>query len=284
MQTYTKNQFQNILNKYYFCAVKKTLSTILLAFACLCASAQITELWQKYAVADDFEIDKLNNIYLIKDNVVSKYDEGMNFVCSYDNYSAGGISLVDVVNPFKIIVFYSEFNKLIYLDNKLSELRSPIFLDDAGFYNVMAVCSSSFGGFWIFDEQNVCVRRIETDLTTSQQGTNLYEKIGDANITSICESGNYIFLFADNGRILVLDKFGNFYLTVENDNECSDFCIDNDILYCNYSEGIKVFDVSTQKSGQIQIGEKPEHFCVKHDKLYVLKNSKLVCSKIQFEK
>lgn len=248
----------------------------------MCGYAQVDEVWSVDAKADDFEIDKLGNIYLVRDNVVGKYDSEMKFVCSYDNYSAGTISSLDVTYPFKVIVFYSEYNKLIYLDSKLTELRSPILVDDAGFYNVQVVCSSSFGGFWIFDEQNSCVRRIGSDLSTTQQGTSLYEELGDANVVAMKESISYIFLMADNGKILVLDKFGNFYKSVETE-DCEGFCVDNDMLYCREKSGLVLYDFASGKRAIISgaIGGK---FAVKHDLLYVLSENRLSCSKIQLEK
>ena len=45
--------------------------------------------WNRELVADALEIDRLGNIYLVKGNVVAKYDAEMNFLCAYDNYPAG---------------------------------------------------------------------------------------------------------------------------------------------------------------------------------------------------
>lgn len=265
--------------------MKKFLVSVLFIFACLYAAAQTTELWSVEAAAENFCVDKLGNIYLVKNNVVGKYDAKMNLLCSYDNYSAGSISSVDVSNPFKIIVFYSEFNKVVYLDSNLAELRSPILIDDAGFYNIRAVCSSSFGGFWIFDEQDICVRRIETDLSSTQKGTNLYESLGDANVVEMKESINYLFLRSETGKILVLDRFGNYFRSVEVGGECSGFCVDNDILYVNSEGKIKMYDMGAEKEGEILLdGKEASQFCVWHDMLYVLSDGKIACSKIQFEK
>ena len=129
--------------------MKKILEILLLLLLPFLVLSQESVSWSREAVADALEIDRLGNIYLVKGNVVAKYDAEMNFLCAYDNYPAGSMSSLDVFNPFKVIVFYSEFNKLMYLDSKFAELRSPIMLDDAELYNTKVVCSSSFGGFWI---------------------------------------------------------------------------------------------------------------------------------------
>ena len=128
-------------NFSYLCAMKKIFVVLVLSLLFGFAEAQDFVLWSKDVDASAVEVDRLGNIYLVRNNTVAKYDAEMNFICAYDNYPAGSMSSLDVSNPFKVIVFYSEFNKLIYLDSKLAELLSPLMLDDAGLYNIKVVCS-----------------------------------------------------------------------------------------------------------------------------------------------
>lgn len=225
---------------------------------------------QDLLVGDDFSIDNLGNTYILKNNVLNKYSNGV-YECAFDNYSAGIISKFDVSNPLKILVFFGEFNKIVYLDNKLSELRSPIMLDDLGYYDVKAVCSSVFGGFWLFDNQNMCVCRIDSDLTTSMQGTNIYQKLGGANVIDMSESGNYLFLKTDDAKIIVLDKFGNYVKVVDVNAEDFSFAIENDVLYYACGNEIFVCDFNFDRRERImEIGGGAKSFCVKHNKLFVL--------------
>ena len=265
--------------------MKKFVFALVLSLLFGFAGAQDFVPWNKAVNANAIEVDRLGNIYLINNNVVSKYDADMNFLCAYDNYPAGSMSSLDVSNPFKIIVFYSEFNKLIYLDSKLAELLSPVMLDDAGLYNIKVVCTSVFGGFWVFDGQNSCVRRVNPNLEVSQQGTNIYDKLGDADVVAMRESINYLFLLTDDSKVLILDKFGNFYRAFETDGECADFCIDNDILYYSRNGEIAAYDVADDRTVPIPTdGKKIDKFRIRHNLLYMLDGNKLECSKIQSEK
>lgn len=259
--------------------MKKAILLAML-FVSFLAQSQVVELWRRPIFADCVQVDRLGNIYTIHNNIVTKYDENLNVQCSYDNYAAGNISLLDVTNPFKIIVFYAEFNKSVYLDNNLSLLQSAINLDDAGFYNTTSVASSSFGGFWLFDEQEMCVRRLESDLSTSVQGTNIYAKLGDSNVVYIKESANYIFLLTSKSAIIVLDKFANYFTTIELEAECSDFCTDNDILYCNSAKGIQVFDLTRQTQTEIEVPYSTKIFSVRQGKLFVVCDNMLICSEL----
>jgi len=263
--------------------MKNIINTLVILFSLNSVFAQDSAFLVFDTNANGLEIDNLGNIYLINSNVVTKYDANMNFLCAYDNYPAGSMSSIDTHNPFKVIVFYSEYNKLIYLDSKLSELYSPIFLEDAKLYNTKVVCSSSFGGFWVFDEQNVCVRRVSSNLEISQQGTNIYDKLGEANVIAMRESISYLFLLTDDGKFLILDKFGNFYKVIDIGEPCSDFCIDNDMLYYSKNGEIFAYDIMEDKIVTIPSDGKADKFRIRHDLLYMLIDNKLKCSKILIE-
>jgi len=99
------------------------------------------------------------------------------------------------------------------------------------------------------------------------------------------ESINYLFLLTDNSKVLILDKFGNFYRAIETDGECTDFCIDNDILYYSRNGEIVAYDVADDKTVTIPTdGKKTDKFRIRHDLLYLLGDNKLECCKIQVEK
>ena len=45
---------------------------------------------------------------------------------SYSNIELGKLSMVNIQNPFKIILFYADFNTAILLDNNLNELTQKL--------------------------------------------------------------------------------------------------------------------------------------------------------------
>ena len=87
-------------------------------------------------------IDDIGNVYYVKDNTLFKKSKME--ILNYTNVSLGNISMVDIRNPFKILVFYKNFNSLIILDNKLNELSNKIdFTKETLFNNVKFVSHSS---------------------------------------------------------------------------------------------------------------------------------------------
>src|SRR5690606_23871748 len=67
-----------------------------------------------------FGKDALGYDYFSKNNVLYKQKNSEKW--EYKNLSLGKITLVDLINPLKILVFYQDFNSVVLLDNQLSEI------------------------------------------------------------------------------------------------------------------------------------------------------------------
>jgi len=64
--------------------------------------------------------DHLGQFYMFDDKQITKYDQKGNRVCSYSNNQLGSISHADVSDPLRIMLFYRDFNKLVFLDKNLA--------------------------------------------------------------------------------------------------------------------------------------------------------------------
>ncbi len=93
--------------------------------------------------------DVLNNLYTKNGATLTKTNAS-NHIFEYKNQKYGSIYSFDVSNPFQILVFHSDFNTCVFLDDKLSE-KIILNLD---IYNINAklVCSSGNNGIWIYDD------------------------------------------------------------------------------------------------------------------------------------
>ncbi|WKK65769.1 hypothetical protein [Lutimonas zeaxanthinifaciens] len=104
--------------------------------------------------ADSFVgIDEFNNLYYISDNVLYKKTDKKVF--SYSNPKLGSIHKVNIQNPFKIILFYADFNAAMLVDNNLNELSEVLnFTKETKFNNVSFVTGSSQNNIWLYADDN----------------------------------------------------------------------------------------------------------------------------------
>lgn len=261
--------------------MQKLLFIILSIFLCsLPIQAQVKEISKFEIIADFFKLDKLGNFYFIKKNILEKKDKNNNLLMTYDNYSFGNISNVSVTDPLRILLFYQDFNRLIYLNNDLSELRDPISLDDIELYSITAVCPSSNGGFWLYNTQNSQVINVNKDLKSQINGVNLYSVIGDSHPLEIFISINYIYVWLDSKDVIVLDKFGNYYALIKSKNSNA-VCIDNDILYLLEDGTVRAIDVANMTEQEISLPKITIlDFEISGQYIYVLSDNSLITFEI----
>jgi len=90
--------------------------------------------------ADFFSTDGFGNLYIIQNSEIIKISTKDDKKTVYSNFSSGKISSIDPSDPFRILVYYKDFNRILFLDKNLTEIMSPIPLDDKGIFNAISVC------------------------------------------------------------------------------------------------------------------------------------------------
>lgn len=104
--------------------------------------------------------DPNGNIYLVNGSKLSKLDANGKFLRSFDDSFSGDIAFVDVDNPLKIMVFYRESGKIVFLDDRLSPVMAPLDLFSHGFTSVGLAAYSTDNLIWLYDGSSnelVCI-------------------------------------------------------------------------------------------------------------------------------
>ena len=92
--------------------------------------------------------DNFENYYYIKNNTL--YKKTSQKIFTYTNTQLGEITSVDITNPLKIVLFYRDFNTLLFLDTTLNELSSPFNFTTTFSKNIAFVTISSNDNLWIY--------------------------------------------------------------------------------------------------------------------------------------
>lgn len=161
------------------------------------------------------EIDGFGNIYIITDNEIVKYNANGVLQKKYSTKRYGKIEFVDAMNPLKVLVYYKDFQQLIFLDNQMTEASNMISIEKLGYEQTGLVCSSSNNSFWLYDKQNNELSRFDSELKSLVKTGNL-KRILDIDIKPnfLQENNNFIYLNCPNEGILVFDIYGTFYKTI----------------------------------------------------------------------
>ena len=100
------------------------------------------------------------NLYLVSGSNVSKLDANGKFLRSFNDAFLGDITSIDVDNPMKIMVFYRESGKILFLDDRLSPVMEPLDLFSCGYSSVTLAAYSTDNLIWLYDAAShelVCI-------------------------------------------------------------------------------------------------------------------------------
>jgi len=197
---------------------------------------------------DFFETNAMGNIFLVKDYSITQYDYKGNQIQTYSKSEYGNITSIDVSNPFRILLFYKDFNNLVFLDNRLAEISDHISLDKLGITEADVVCSSATGGFWLFNTNTFQLEKYNSKLDLLQSGTRMQSIINRTEYPDfLTETGNYIYLGFKHKGVYLFDFYGTFIKFIPV-NYKSKIKIINDYIFYNsdslYRYNTKNFETS----------------------------------------
>jgi len=160
--------------------------------------------------ADDFiGIDAFEDYYYTLGTTF--YKKTKSKVYSYANTQLGNISSIDITNPLKIVLFYRDFNTIVLLDNRLSELSNNINLSTESFAkNVTFASISSNNNLWLYslDDNILSLWNYETKQTVfDSQPLSYYQNDFEANIQ--ISTYEYCWLIS-NDHVLKFNEYGSF--------------------------------------------------------------------------
>jgi len=96
-------------------------------------------------------IDNFDNYYFTGLNTLTKHVKSNKFI--YNNMQLGEISSIDAFNALKTTVFYRDFNTVIILDNRLSEIMKIDFNQNTPFRNISHVSTGYDTTIWCFNQE-----------------------------------------------------------------------------------------------------------------------------------
>ncbi len=159
--------------------------------------------------------DPIGNVYIVKENNLIKFDASHRKSADYTNIFLGSIFSIDVSDPLRVLLYYKDHNQIVWLDNYLNEIRSPVFLDELGVDQAELVCSSSQGGFWLLNGLNRQIQYFDARLQPVHESMSLNELTGpDVNPSFIIEKNSQLYLNVPGTGILIFDRFGNYSKTL----------------------------------------------------------------------
>jgi hypothetical protein len=187
--------------------------------------------------------DPSGNIIVVKENRLVKFDANQHKSADYSNPHLGNIFSVDVSDQLKILLYFKDHNQIVWLDNHLNEIRSPLFLDELGIDQAELICASSQGGFWVFNGLNTQIQYFNAQLQLVHKSMSLTQLTGPGIKPSfMIEKNQQLFLNLPGTGILIFDRFGNYSKTLALDIPSAFQVTDNNLYYFKETK-LNIYDL-----------------------------------------
>ncbi len=180
---------------------------------------------------DFFATDNIGNIYTVKEEELMKYLPNGKLFSRYSNLKLGNITSVDATNPLKVLLYYRDFQQIVFLDDQLSLNSSEVSLEKLGYEQSDLVCAGANNSFWIYNKQNnELVRFNESSKKVAFTGNLKQVLQTELNPNFMCEHNGYLYLNCPETGIYVFDIFGAFSKIISIKN-LKQFQVNESILY-----------------------------------------------------
>jgi hypothetical protein len=200
--------------------------------------------------------DKLGNLYAIANEEIFKFDAKGNLLQKNSLKNFGILNNLDVSNPMKILAFYKDYNKIIFLDNMLAPSAGTIDLSSIGFDQATLACSSHDNALWLYNSLNFELVRMDPTFKITHQSGNIAQLTGMAiKPSALFETNNQVYLCDSTIGVLVFDVFGTYIKTIPIKN-IVDLQVENNIMYFMDNNGFGSFDTKLLQQFQINLPEK----------------------------
>lgn len=158
------------------------------------------------------DVDVLGNIYLIteKNQLKKIKPNGDSLAVFNDVKKYGNPTMLDVSNPLKILVYYKNFSTVVILDRLLA-LRNTINFRNQNIFKVKTLANSYDNIIWIFDEQNLALKKINDEGNVLSETLDLRQLFDSVpSPTQIIDKNNFVYLYDEDKGFYIFDYYGSF--------------------------------------------------------------------------
>ena len=219
--------------------------------------------------------DPLGNIYLVKENnTLLRLNEKGDSIGVFNEIKKGKISLIDASYPLRILLFFSDYNQIIVLDNMLTR-KNVYQLNSIGLNNVSCIANSADGNIWLYDQSSGSLLKVNEQLAILQN-TNLRTLSENPSSPSdMTEYDSALYIADTLDGIRKFDQFG-FYNTTYHIKANNLQFFNSYLVYFStpylISYNIKSF---TERKLALSEPENIEQLRVERNRLFILRKDRL---------
>lgn len=230
------------------------LTAAALLFTTMLAAQDYAERFSIAGRFDAFTTDEIGNVYALTGDELVLYDAKGRSWLRNSVKTLGRITGIDAFYSLKPMVHAREQGQLAVLDNTLAVQGSVINLPRNGFPQAVLACMSVQNGFWLYDQRDMALIRLDAQLRPLANTGRLDQLLGFAPEPVAMHEHDSRLYVNDPGRgILVFDLFGTYMRTIPITGARSFEVRDGSIAYLD-ADGVARYDLRSFAEERIGLG------------------------------
>lgn len=159
---------------------------------------------------DYFMPDELGNVFaLTKTGRLKKYNNNLDSMGVFNDVRRyGKLFSISADNPLRTVLYFKEYRTILVLD-RLMQVVNKIDLRKTGIFQVKAVAQSYDNLFWVYDEQESKLKKINEEgklvFSTADLRLIFSEPIVPSNIFDF---GGYVYIYDEKNGLFIFDYYG----------------------------------------------------------------------------
>jgi hypothetical protein len=238
---------------------------MMMTIAMAISGAQAQTVTEQCAIRGDYHravLDNLGNLYTVRGSEVLRFDARCQQMYRYSDLMAGKVDHIDASNPLKILLFYRDFSKVIFLDNTLTPSGAGVIdLRNLGLSLATLACTSFDNGMWVYDAVNYRLVRFNQSMGQTSEVTGIDLIIGRRiSPVHMAESADHLFLYDPDAGLFIFDVFGSYLRSLPTTG-AEQFVAYGDLMMFRTRNHVHTFDLERLTEGGFDLsGEQVKWF------------------------
>ena len=155
-------------------------------------------------------IDNFGTFYYINNSTFTKNQDSK--LTTYSNVQLGKLTAANAFNTLKINLFYKNFNTVVLLDNRLSEIYRINFNSIQPYKNVTHISTGYDTTIWVFNQDTQQLELYDYKNNTTRAKTLPVQ----SNVLDLKSNYNYCWLLTEN-FLYTYNYFGSIISKIKNE-------------------------------------------------------------------
>lgn len=157
-----------------------------------------------------FMPDELGNLFVLtKSGQLKKYNNNLDSMGVFNEVRRfGKLYSISADNPLRTVLFFKDYRTILVLD-RLMQVVNKIDLRKSGIFQVKAVAQSYDNLFWVFDEQESRLKKINEEgkvvMSTADLRLVFSEPIQP---THLFDLGGFVYVYDEKNGLFIFDYYG----------------------------------------------------------------------------